>query len=87
MKQYPTVGGKPNMTIRLSEFRESAGLSQIQLAEALGTSQQNISFYEQGRHTPSPQRLVEIAKILGVSVDELLAEPTTTPQNVSRETL
>jgi len=44
--------------------REGAGLSQVELADALGWSKNMIGRYERGEDTLSTQRLVEIARTL-----------------------
>jgi transcriptional regulator with XRE-family HTH domain len=57
---------------RLARLRKEAGLSQAKLAEALGIPQRTLSYYErEAEHLPSTM-LVDAAKALGVSVDELL---------------
>jgi len=47
-------------------------LTQVQLAEAAGTSQRAISYYETTDNYPPAPALVALAKALGVSADELL---------------
>lgn len=57
---------------RLAERRKAAGYTQQELAEALGTTQRMISYYE-GQAEPPPSLLLPLlAKLLGVSIDELL---------------
>jgi transcriptional regulator with XRE-family HTH domain len=56
----------------LKKLRKSKKLSQTELAGLLGLSQRTISHYEQGGAEPSLECLVEIAKLLGVTTDELL---------------
>ena len=57
---------------RLKLYRKKAGLSQEQFASTLNVKQYNVSDYEVGRSEPSIQLLVKIAKVLNVSIDELL---------------
>jgi transcriptional regulator with XRE-family HTH domain len=52
------------------------GLTQVELAHRLGTTQTVVSDYEIGRRRIHLQRAQQIAAILNVSVDDLLAEPT-----------
>lgn len=47
------------------------GITQVQIAEALGISQPPVSAYARGVTSPSPQRLVAIANILGVPPERL----------------
>lgn len=61
-----------NHELRIKEFRKSKGLSQAKLANALNTTQQLVSKYETHADSPSVTRLVEIAQILGVSLNELV---------------
>jgi len=57
---------------RLKTYRKRAGLSQEQFASALNVKQYNVSDYEVGRSEPSIELLIKIAKILEISIDELL---------------
>lgn len=53
-------------------LRKAAGLTQEQLAERSGFSQQYISRLEQGRRNPTVVTLYELASALGVSHVELV---------------
>ena len=57
---------------RLAELRRSRGLSQEELAEKLGVSRQAISKWERAESAPDTDNLIELAKIYGVTLDELL---------------
>lgn len=58
---------------RLRRFRLSAGLSQVDLSQALGlTSHAHISYMENGRKEPSIELLIQIADYFKVSVDDLV---------------
>ena len=57
-----------------ARLRKAAGLTQEQLAERSGFSQQYISKLEQGRRNPTVVTLYEIAQGLGVSHVELVRE-------------
>ena len=54
--------------------RKKAGLNQVDAAKALGVTQGAISMWENGRTKPRSAQIVEIAKLYGVTVDELLRE-------------
>ena len=54
--------------------RKRLGLSQEALAEALGVSRQAVSKWETGEALPETGKLPALAKLLGVSIDELLSE-------------
>lgn len=57
---------------KIQEARSKAGLTQQQLADKLGVSQQYIGNYESGKRYPKIQTLQKIADALGVSVTEFL---------------
>ena len=56
----------------LKRIRQEKGLTQEQLAEVSGFSQQYISGLEQGRRNPTIVSLYELATALGVSHMELV---------------
>ena len=56
----------------VGRIRREKGLTQEQLAEISGFSQQYISGLEQGRRNPTVVTLYELATALGVSHLELL---------------
>ncbi len=57
---------------RLLEYRKKAGLSQEELAEKIGVSRQAVSKWERSEASPDTDNLVELSKIYGVSLDEML---------------
>jgi transcriptional regulator with XRE-family HTH domain len=57
-----------------ARLRKEAGLTQEQLAERSGLSQQYISGLERGRRNPTVVTLYELAGALGVSHVELVRE-------------
>lgn len=52
--------------------RKARGLTQVQLADAIGTTQRAISSYESGISYPAPPTLAALAKELELTTDELL---------------
>ena len=56
---------------RIAEFRNAHGLSQRRLAKELGTSQANLSRWEQGLIEPSIMECWKIADYFDVSIDVL----------------
>lgn len=56
----------------MQRYREKAGLSQEQLAEAVGLSAIFISFIERGVKKPSLDKFVEIVNVLNITADQLL---------------
>lgn len=61
-----------NHELKIKEIRKTKGISQAKLAKELNTTQQLISKYEKHIDLPSVTRLVDIATILGVTLDELV---------------
>lgn len=57
---------------RLYELRKKKGLSQEALAEKLGISRQSVSKWERAESSPDTDNLIALAKLYGVSLDELL---------------
>jgi transcriptional regulator with XRE-family HTH domain len=66
--------GKKNKEIseNIKFYREAAGLTQYELAEKSGFSQQQISFWESGKNEPMPSALVELGHSLGIEPSRLL---------------
>ena len=52
--------------------REVAKLTQPELAQKIGTSQQNISRWERNEVIPNIDFCVQLANFYGISIDELL---------------
>ena len=57
---------------RLAAIRRLRGMTQIDLAEAAGTTQRAVSYYENAFGFPPAPQLVALAKALHVTTDELL---------------
>ena len=57
---------------RLVERRRAAGYSQEALAAALGVSRQAVSKWERGESAPDTDNLIALARLYGVSLDELI---------------
>ena len=62
---------------RIRQIRESKGLSQAELGEAVGLNADRIQKYENGVRKPKKELLTNIASVLGVS-PLALADPVTT---------
>lgn len=60
--------------MRFTELREKAGLTQKQVAAALGVDQSAISFWETGANNPRASMLPKIATLYGCTVDDLLKD-------------
>ena len=60
---------------RIADFRKAQGLTQQQLAESLGISQQTMAHYEGGRLRVAVAMLPPLAHALAVTFDELMGKP------------
>ena len=60
------------MRTRVKQMRERAGLTQGQLADALGITQQSVYYYESGDRDIKASMLVDMSRALGCTVSELL---------------
>lgn len=57
---------------RLIKLRKKNGLSQEELADRLGLSRQAVSKWERAEASPDTDNLICLAKLYGISLDELL---------------
>ena len=68
---------------RIAILRRSLGMSQAELARALGISASAVGMYEQGRREPSMEIVSAMAKIFGVTIDYLVnGQPETKKDQV-----
>lgn len=58
----------------LRDHRTRCQMTQEYVAEALGVSRQAVSKWEKGLSSPSTANLLALAKLYGVSVEELLRD-------------
>lgn len=70
---------------RLYELRKKQGLSQEELAEKLGVSRQAVSKWERGEASPDTDNLIALAKIYGLSLDELIFGEKETKEEKSED--
>jgi transcriptional regulator with XRE-family HTH domain len=63
------------------QFREKKGLTQEQLADVSGFSQQYISSLEQGRRNPTVITLYELSVALGINHIDLVRPPRATKRS------
>lgn len=80
----PGVTPRPN---RVRAARQAAGLSQAAVAQAAGVSRQTIGTIESGRHRPSVDAALAIARAIGCSVEDLFGGPPATTLPVFGELL
>ena len=60
---------------RIAQARKEHGMTQQELAEQLGLAQQTFAHYEVGRARMPASMLPTVARLLTLSLDELMGEP------------
>ena len=60
---------------RLTQLRKGQGITQVQLAQLLGVSQQTITAYESGNRRVPISHLPRLAALLGTSIETLIGQP------------
>ena len=63
-----------NIGAKIRQLRTERGISQEQMAEQLSVSRQAITKWETGAGAPDIENLAAVARLFGVSTDELLFE-------------
>jgi transcriptional regulator with XRE-family HTH domain len=71
-----------NVAENIRKFRKAMGLTQVQLAEKLGTTQHVLTNYERGLRNPAAAKMPEIARALGVTLEELFGIKQREPMRV-----
>jgi len=56
---------------RIKELRKAKNLTQEELAEKIGIGTPNISYFENGKFTPTLETMQKIANVLDVEIYEL----------------
>lgn len=70
---------------RLYQYRKQMGLSQEELAARIGVSRQAVSKWERAEASPDTDNLIELAKVYGLSLDELLKGKEEAPADAPQE--
>lgn len=65
---------------RLQQLRKQKGYSQEQFADELGISRQAVSKWERAEASPDTDNLILLARLYGVSLDELLSTEQTSQE-------
>ena len=58
----------------IAQCRKEHNMTQMQFAEKLGVTNKAVSKWENGTSDPSTSNLFALAKLYGISVEELLKE-------------
>lgn len=64
--------GSKYLAAKLVFLRRCYGISARKVAELLEIAPQTYSGYETGRHTPSLEKLIQIADLYGITLDKLV---------------
>lgn len=56
---------------KIKEYRERTGMKQSELAEMVGARRETIVHLENGKYNPSLKLAMDIAKVFGVTVEEM----------------
>ena len=59
------------LVTKIKEYREKAGRKQAELAERVNARRETIVHLENGRYNPSLKLAMDIARVFGVTVEEL----------------
>ena len=62
--------------MNIKHKRMSKGLTQEELAKELGIKRNAVSMWETGKSNPTADRLLDIAQVLGCTIDELYDNET-----------
>jgi transcriptional regulator with XRE-family HTH domain len=69
-------GGQETLGERLRRLRKARGFTQTELAQAIGSSQRMITYYERHDGIPAAPVLLKLAETLGATPEELLGIET-----------
>ena len=73
----PSNRPRPPFGQRLHNFRKEAGLTQAQVARALGTTPRAYAFWEREHIAVKPEQLCILADIFKTTADELIGRKAT----------
>ena len=66
----------------LAGMRITAGLTQAEVAKKLDVSQCAVSTWESGKYNPSLDKIIQLAKLYGVTEQEILIACTSAPTTI-----
>jgi putative transcriptional regulator len=61
----------PILKTKIKYFREKVNIKQSELAELVGVRRETILHLENGKYNPSLKLAMDIAKVFGVTVEEV----------------
>lgn len=69
----------------IAERRRGANLTQMQLAEKMNVTDRAVSKWETGKAMPDSSIMLDLCKILGITVNDLLSGEVVTVENYDKE--
>jgi putative transcriptional regulator len=63
------------VTNSIRAVRESAGMTQAELARRIGVTRQTLIAIEQGRYSPTLELAFQISRVFGAALDDLFQYP------------
>ena len=75
---------KKQIGINIANLRKRQGLTQAGLAEQVNYSDKAVSKWERGESVPDVLTLAHLAKLFGVSVNDLLSDPNALPEEIGK---
>ena len=70
---------------RIKELRLERGMTLEELAAEVGCTLQAVSCWERGQTLPTADRLPQLAKALGCTIDDLFREETAAQDEINME--
>ena len=65
------------MILKIKEYREEFEMTQKELADKIGSTQRNVSHWENGINEPDCETILRLAEVFDVSIDELFGKEKT----------
>ncbi|MBR5529522.1 MAG: helix-turn-helix transcriptional regulator [Oscillospiraceae bacterium] len=75
---------KKQIGANIASYRKRGSMTQVGLADRLNYSDKAVSKWERGESVPDVLTLVQMAKLFGVTVNDLLVDPDALPENPGR---
>lgn len=69
------VGYYSNALKNMKEYREANGLTQQQVADALGIDRSTYAYYESGKTTPGFDTIDKLLHLFGINYSDLFSSP------------
>lgn len=60
--------------LNIKKLRNQRGITQLQLSEMMGISQAMVATWESGNNNPRADKLPDLARVLGCTVDDLFRD-------------